>query len=171
MKVFLIGLPGSGKSTLGRAVAHLLRRPFVDLDGEIVKGEGKSVHQIFGSLGEAPFRKIEKHYLEKWCARPGPFIMATGGGAPCHFNNMELINETGTSIFLDVPPEVIALRMLGMELAKRPLFAGQDATTIQGRVQKMREERLPYYAQARIVLSGERLTAQAIAEEVLALEA
>ncbi|MEQ8364700.1 MAG: shikimate kinase [Cyclobacteriaceae bacterium] len=170
MKVFLIGLPGCGKSTLGREVAQLLKRPFVDLDDEIVKGEGQPIGQIFGSQGEAQFRNIEKRYLKKWSDHAGDVVMATGGGTPCFLDNMSLINASGLSIFLDTTVSEIATRMMNTELAKRPLFAGQDISTIAGRIQEMRMARIHYYAQARVTLSGDHLNAQSIAEEILALE-
>ncbi|MEP2670335.1 MAG: shikimate kinase [Cyclobacteriaceae bacterium] len=170
MKVFLVGLPGCGKSTLGREVAQLLKKPFVDLDDEIVRGEGQSIGQIFAQLGEEKFRSIEKNYLTKRCEHGDDFVMATGGGTPCFLNNMALINRSGLSLFLDTTVSEIATRMMNTELAKRPLFAGQDISTIAGRVQEMRMARIHFYAQARVTLSGEHLNAQSIAEEVLALE-
>lgn len=170
MKVFLIGLPGCGKSTLGREVAHLLKKPFVDLDDEIVKGEGQSIGQIFSDLGEAQFRNIEKKYLKNWCDHTDDVVLATGGGTPCFLDNMSLINASGLSIFLDTTVSEIASRMMNTELAKRPLFAGQDISTIAGRVQEMRMARIHFYAQARVTLSGDHLNASSIAEEILALE-
>lgn len=170
MKVFLIGLPGCGKSTLGREVAHLLKKPFVDLDDEIVKGEGQSIGQIFSGLGEAQFRNIEKKYLKNWCDHTDDVVLATGGGTPCFLDNMSLINASGLSIFLDTTVSEIASRMMNTELAKRPLFAGQDISTIAGRVQEMRMTRIHFYAQARVTLSGHHLNAPRIAEEILALE-
>jgi shikimate kinase len=170
MKVFLIGLPGCGKSTLGREVAQLLKKPFVDLDDEIVKGEGQSIGQIFSDLGEAQFRNIEKKYLKNWCDHTDDVVLATGGGTPCFLDNMILINASGLSIFLDTTVSEIASRMMNTELAKRPLFAGQDISTIAGRVQEMRMARIHFYAQARVTLSGDHLNAPSIAEEILALE-
>jgi len=170
MKVFLIGLPGCGKSTLGSEVAKLLNRPFVDLDEEIVKGEGQSIGQIFANLGEAQFRNVEKKYLIKWCDHTSDVVMATGGGTPCFMDNMTQINSSGLSIFLDTTVSEIATRMMNTELAKRPLFEGQDISTIAGRIQEMRMARIHFYAQARVTLSGDHLNAQSIAEEIVALE-
>ncbi|MFZ1807661.1 MAG: shikimate kinase [Cyclobacteriaceae bacterium] len=170
MKVFLLGLPGCGKSTLGREVAQLLKRSFVDLDDEIVKGEGQSVSHIFGSLGEAQFRNIEKKYLKQWCDHKSDLVMATGGGTPCFLDNLSLINASGLSIFLDTTVSEIATRMMNTELAKRPLFSGQDISTVAGRIQEMRMERIHFYSQARVTLSGDHLNAQSIADEILLLE-
>ena len=103
MKLFLIGLPGSGKSTIGKELATALGILFVDLDLELEKQEGKKITSIFKNDGENFFRQIESALLKKWCISPSDFVMATGGGAPCYLNNMELIKKSGISFFLDVP--------------------------------------------------------------------
>src|SRR6187402_3759097 len=102
MKYFLIGLPGSGKTTLGRKLATTLKIPFVDLDHEIEERETISTQVIFKKFGEKYFREVESTVLKAWCERMGSFVMATGGGAPCFFDNMDTINQAGKSIFIDV---------------------------------------------------------------------
>lgn len=170
MKLFLVGLPGSGKTTLAKEVATRLARKFVDLDHEIVKGESMPIIRIFEKLGEEKFRIFENSYLKKWISNAEDFVMATGGGTPCFHNNMSLINEAGLSVFLDADPDVIADRMLNTELAKRPLFAGQDKNSIVSRIKNMRDERISFYNMAQITFSGEMITAKNIADKVLALE-
>lgn len=170
MKIFLIGLPGCGKTTLGKQVAQLLDKNFVDLDAEIVKGEQQSIAQLFVKEGEAPFRIVEQKYLKLWCGLQEDFVMATGGGTPCFLANIELINKAGISVFLDATAEEISTRMLNTELAKRPLFAGQDKSTIEGRVQEMRMQRISFYEQANITLSGDQISAENIAKSVLELK-
>ncbi len=170
MKLFLVGLPGSGKTTLAKEVATLLTRKFVDLDHEIVKGESMPIVQIFDTHGEDKFRVFENSYLRKWISSSEDFVMATGGGTPCFHNNMVLLNEAGYSVFLDTDPDVIATRMLNTELAKRPLFAGQDKNSIVKRIKTMRDERILYYNRAKMTLSGELISAKNIADKVRALE-
>ncbi|MFM8739263.1 MAG: shikimate kinase, partial [Cytophagales bacterium] len=99
MKIFLIGLPGSGKTTLGKQLAERLNIRFVDLDTEIEKSEGESIALIFKRFGEDHFRKAESTQLQKWANLNEDFVMATGGGAPCFFDNMEVMNQSGTTIF------------------------------------------------------------------------
>lgn len=170
MKVFLIGLPGCGKSTLAKLVANQLGRTFVDLDVEIVKGERQSIANIFNSKGEEQFRALEKTCLSRWCARSTDFVMATGGGTPCFLSNMELIKKSGISIFLDTDINEIASRMMNTELAKRPLFAGQDVDTIAGRVEEMRRQRISYYNQADVKLTGSQISVDQIIKDILTLE-
>ena len=153
MKIFLIGLPGCGKSTTGKQLAGALHKPFVDIDREISKRAGLSILDIFAKYGEAYFRKAEADILSYWCAQPHDFVMATGGGTPCFYSNMETINRAGISFFLDIEIATIAARMLQTEMARRPLFAGQNQSTIAGRVEAMRQERLPFYQQARFTVT------------------
>lgn len=170
MKVFLIGLPGCGKSTLAKQVANQLSRTFVDLDVEIVKGERQSIASIFAAKGEAQFRALEKTCLSRWCARSTDFVMATGGGTPCFLSNMELMKKSGISIFLDTDVNEIASRMMNTELAKRPLFAGQDVNTIAARVEEMRTQRISFYDQADVKLTGSQISVDRVIKEILALE-
>ncbi|HEY5690022.1 MAG TPA: shikimate kinase [Cyclobacteriaceae bacterium] len=170
MKVFLIGLPGCGKSTLAKLVAIQLGRTFVDLDIETMKGERQSIADIFTTKGEAQFRALEKTCLTKWCTRSTDFVMATGGGTPCFLSNMDLVKKSGISIFLDADINEIAGRMMNTELAKRPLFAGHDVDTIAGRVKEMRTQRIAYYNQADVKLTGSQISVDQIIKEILTLE-
>ena len=122
MKIFLLGLPGSGKTTLGKELSIALRLPFVDLDSEIERHEGKKIVEIFAENGEAYFRKLESIELKKGCTSTAEFVMATGGGTPCFFDNMKWINQAGKSIFLDVPAREIVRRMERTSLLERPLL-------------------------------------------------
>ena len=99
MKIFLIGLPGSGKSTIGKSLALELSYPFIDLDLDIEKAEGRTIKQIFKQMHEGYFRQLESKALKKYCQSQDSFVMATGGGAPCFFDNMEQINQAGKSVF------------------------------------------------------------------------
>ena len=90
----LTGMPGSGKTTVGQELARLSGKPFVDLDGEIVKKAGKSIPEIFAQEGEGAFRKIENEVLAEVCARNGQ-IVATGGGAVLWSENRAAMRRTG----------------------------------------------------------------------------
>ncbi len=170
MKVFLVGLPGCGKSTLGRQVASLSNETFVDLDSAIVEGEGQAVANIFLRQGEEAFRIIEQRYLSEFCNKDEDFVMSTGGGTPCFHNNMAVINQSGISVFIDTDVSEITKRMMQTELAKRPLFAGQDASTIEGRVKQMRDQRIQFYEMAQIKVSGLDITPNKIFQLISSLE-
>jgi shikimate kinase len=152
--VFLIGFMGSGKSTLGRAVALRLGYRFVDADAFIEQQQGKPISRIFEEEGEARFRELEHLFLKEFQGR-GNTIIATGGGTPCFSGNMSLINQMGRSIFLAVPPEAL-LQRLRQETAGRPLLAQKtDAELLRGISVKL-AERLPIYQQAHITLDADR---------------
>jgi shikimate kinase len=170
MKIFLIGLPGCGKSTLGKELAQTLSLPFVDLDIEIEKITGRQVAEIFKSSGEIHFRKMEEDELLKWCGSEGDFVMATGGGTPCFFDNMIEINRAGVSVFMDVPVDEIARRMLKTILHSRPLLSGNDEASIAKRVQAMRNERIHVYNRAHHTISSSNPTTHDVRSAIDAIE-
>jgi shikimate kinase len=165
LKVFLIGLPGSGKSTLGQQLSGLLQLPFVDLDEEIEKKAGKPVREIFASKGEDFFRETEARILRSEISELDSFVMATGGGAPCFHDGMDIMNKTGITVFLDVPVEVILLRMNEEEKAVRPLLSSAKHTTSE-RLTQLREQRLKFYNQAKIILTGQEITVEEILRRI-----
>ena len=160
MKIFLIGLPGSGKSTIGKALAKGLKISFVDLDKEIEKEEGMTPSEIFAMKKEEYFRKVESKELKRLCTSPSGFVMATGGGTPCFFDNMEVINRSGISIFLDVSAREVSERMLKTDLAKRPLLAKSSGDEVKDRIEFLRSSRISFYKQAHIIIDGDQITVE-----------
>lgn len=158
MRVFLIGLPGSGKSTLGRELATRLTVPFVDLDQAIEKNTGKKISNIFQEQGEDAFRKLEHDQLIKSIADESDFVMATGGGAPCYHNNMDIINRAGTSIFLDVSVKHLAKRLRQMEAGSRPLLATEAGMTLIERLEQLRSQRLHFYQEATHCITSDAIS-------------
>jgi shikimate kinase len=151
MKVFLIGMPGSGKSTLGIQVAKELMMQFVDLDNEIEQHEGKSIPDIFLQDGENHFRQIESRLLVEWATSNRSFIMATGGGAPCFLKGIDVINQHGLSIFLDTPLSELVKRL--QSKTDRPLLAAELGEK-ENILRTMREGRLPCYRKAKVVIEN-----------------
>ena len=142
-------MPGSGKSTLGKRLAEALMMTFIDLDGEIEKHEGKSIPEIFIERGENYFREIESRLLKEWAASSVNFVMATGGGAPCFFHGMDVINKSGFSIFLQVPLPKLMNRVSGN--TNRPLL--EQADEREATLRRLYESRLPCYQRANITVS------------------
>ncbi len=101
--LIFVGLPGSGKSTVGRLCARALNLPFVDADKFLEQREGRSVADIFASSGEGYFRDLESRVLAELCRREG-IVLATGGGAVLRRENRRLLRDGGLVIFLGWPP-------------------------------------------------------------------
>lgn len=123
-KFIIIGMPGSGKSTMAKFLSSQTLLSFYDLDLEIEKNEGKNVNKIFKEKSENYFREIETLTLKKIIKEKNNFILSTGGGTPCFNDNMNLINKYGISIFLDTSLDILEERISRNN--KRPLFNSSD---------------------------------------------
>ena len=152
--IFLIGMPSSGKSTLGRQLAKRLSFQFVDTDELIENQEIASITDIFKYKGEDYFRLVESKIL-KGIQPNQNLIVATGGGMPCFHGGMDFIKANGTSIFLNVSPEDLLKRIQKSEVNNRPLI---DKKTSQqellASIKKRYEDRLKFYEQADIQIDG-----------------
>jgi shikimate kinase len=124
---------------------------FVDLDVEIEKHEGSSIPEIFLNRGEDHFRQIESRLLHEWAGSDKNFIMATGGGAPCMFRGIDVINKTGLSIFLDVPVLTLVQRLKTKN--DRPLL-GEDLSQKEKILKSLRDARLNCYRQAMVIVEN-----------------
>ena len=152
--IFLVGMPSSGKSTLGKRIAYALQYRFVDTDRLIVRQErGRSIADMFAQLGEMYFREAERRVL-RTIQPGGSLVVSTGGGMPCFHDNMNYINATGVSVFLDVPVSVLYKRMVAHAQHDRPLYNPSDPDLLRS-LQQRYEARLPFYAQANIIIPGE----------------
>lgn len=137
--VFLIGMPATGKSTVGRLLGKLLKCPFYDSDQEIESRSGATISWIFDVEGEAGFREREEAVLEELTNMSG-VVLATGGGAVLRENNRRVLSARGQVVLLDSSDRRIRSRT--MNDSKRPLLGGADgAATIAA----LRQERLPLY--------------------------
>lgn len=144
MNIFLVGMTGSGKSTLGKQLAEELNYSFVDSDKWIEEHEGKTVQEIFQQDGESHFRKLETEFLDFVYSLKNT-VIATGAGLPCMHDHMEQMNKIGTTIWLDVDPETIADR-LSKDPTPRPKLA--DFPTIHEAIASLLTNRKKFYEQA-----------------------
>lgn len=148
MKYFIIGYMGSGKSTLGKALAERKGIAFYDLDAYIEKVEGQTITDIFQSKGEIYFRNLEHRTLKQLLDKEEDFVLSLGGGTPCYAGNMELLTNNGVSIYLQYPLEVLVNR-LWEEKAQRPLIATiATKELLEDFIRKHLFERAAYYMQA-----------------------
>jgi shikimate kinase len=151
MRIYLIGYMGSGKTTLGQELAAKLELSFIDLDKYIEERNYKTVPQLFSEFGEEAFRQRERKALEE-VSEFTNVVVATGGGAPCFFDNMELMNRTGITLFLDMDIPTLVER-LQKSKTDRPLIRGKSKEELIGLIYEMMQKRLPYYEQAQIRIS------------------
>jgi shikimate kinase len=168
LKVVLVGLPGSGKSTFGRQLAKELDFPFFDLDQLIVKRFQLTIPEIFSQLGEGQFRDWESLVLEEVLSQDASFILASGGGTPCFNDNMDRINSLAISVYMDVPLGTISRQLQSTKTQQRPLFQGLDQGEIVLKLKSLLVSREYFYDQAKIKLSGEDFSAELLMHELIA---
>lgn len=151
----MVGYMGAGKTTLGRAFAREMGLTFVDLDWYIEERYHKTISEIFAERGEDDFRRIEQKMLHE----VGEFentVISTGGGAPCFFDNMAFMKQSGKVVFLDVSVEVLVDR-LSHGMQTRPILRGKTVEELRTFIEEALAKRAPAYLQAHYVLAGDRL--------------
>lgn len=124
MRIYLTGFMGSGKSFVGRRLAADRGLPFLDLDTFIEERAGLSITEVFAARGEAAFRSMESSALRQVSQLP-MFVLATGGGTPCHDDNMAFMGSHGLTVFIDPVNDILVRRLRG-ERAHRPLLQGTE---------------------------------------------
>ena len=161
MILYLIGYMGCGKSSIGRRAAKAVGVAFLDTDDMVEMECGMTVAEIFAREGELFFRERERVVLEKIAGRQDSVIVATGGGMPCHGDNMTLMNESGRTVYLRFAPEKLVGR-IGGGRSKRPLLSGMDGEQMQAFIKRSLEEREEYYMCAGAVVECDGLSDEKI---------
>jgi len=166
VKIVLLGYMGSGKSTIGKLLAHKKSLEFIDLDDYIEQAENMSVSEIFENKGEVYFRKKEFQYLNEVLEQRNDFILSTGGGTPCYGNNMQTILEnTNNAFYLKVSIPELTKRLL-KEKDERPLVRNITEEELPEFIGKHLFERSYYYNQASKVISCDTKSPQEIVDEI-----
>jgi shikimate kinase len=160
----LVGLPGAGKSTIGRAVAERLSRTFLDFDLEIERREGKTIAEIFGEKGEGHFRGLERALTEE-LRLMGNMILAPGGGWVSNPDVVALLRPPARLVYLRVRPET-ALKRLGSERSTRPLLMRPDPL---GELRRLLTARKALYESADHVIEAELLAVEEVIKRVSSL--
>ncbi|CAG5068688.1 Shikimate kinase [Dyadobacter sp. CECT 9623] len=159
--IILVGMMSSGKTTLGKKLARILNYRFVDLDKLIEQDQNMDIPTVFATKGEPYFREVESRILKEVSGRRN-MVLASGGGTPCFFDNMRVINQMGISIFLDVPAKDLARRIENHGKDDRPILSG--TTSLTDTLEQKINERLPFYSQALITLKGDIDTSHLLQE-------
>jgi len=161
--VFLIGFMGCGKSTKAKQLAARLACPVIDLDAVIVEQEGKTIAEYFEAHGEASFRELESKTLKNF-PYPATCVVATGGGLPCFFDNMEWMNKNGKTVYLHMEPSMLVSRLHNRQ--KRPLIKDFNDEQLLAFIEKKLAERDPFYNKAKLIINAFDLDAETLEERL-----
>ena len=153
---------GCGKSTLGKKLAYNIEYDYIDLDIYIQEQEGKSIKEIFVENGEDYFRKLERACLKK-VINNKKTVISVGGGTPCYFDNIQLMNENGLTIYINMHPKYLISRLQSSEKF-RPLIDGMQDDELLDFVYKKLKEREGFYKKSHKSVNGFDLSVKKLKE-------
>jgi shikimate kinase len=156
---------GSGKTHWGKQVSEKLRIPFFDLDEQITAHEEKSIVEIFSENGEEYFRLLEKDILHILTESHENFVMACGGGTPCFYNNIDYMNQSGTTIWINTSIDALFQRLL-KEKEIRPLIKNLTNDQLRGFIIKKFSDRKIFYEQADIITDEDPVRLENLVEKI-----
>jgi shikimate kinase len=161
--IVLVGLPGSGKSTVGKLVAAALAAPFIDVDALVTRKEGRPIPMIFAERGEAAFRQLERQEMDGALAGP-PAVIAPGGGWAAQPGAMEAVQGRGLVVYLKMRSDAAASHAAPQ--GNRPTLMGEDPAA---QMRQLLHEREPFYVKADATVEADRKVATKVADEVVQL--
>jgi len=164
-RIVLLGFSGAGKSTVARKIASHCNFSVLDTDKMLEERYKISVYDIFEKYGENVFRQLEYKILVK-ALQQDNVVIATGGGAPCFFDSMKLINEVAFSIYIEMAPKSLALRLLHAKVT-RPLTKHKTEEELVAFVTEQMEERKHIYKQAHLTVKGENFDLQDVLQNLI----
>jgi shikimate kinase len=162
--LILVGLPGSGKSTVGPLLADALGRPLLDFDAEITRREGMTVPEIFGQQGEGHFRELE-HSLTIELTELGGMVLAPGGGWVTRPDNLSLLRPPGRLIYLKITTS-IAVQRMGASSTSRPLL---NRPNPKAELDRLLSARILAYQSADVVVDVDRVDPQEVTQRIVDL--
>ncbi len=145
-------MPSSGKSTIGKLLSGFLGLQFVDLDDVIEEKEGMDITTIFSEKGEPYFREVEHESLLIQTEQLDGFVMATGGGTPCHYNGIDYMNQNGVTVFLKVNIEDLYTKLSKKGSTKRPLLKDKTLEELYLELKTRYDSRISHYSKAQIII-------------------
>lgn len=156
---------GAGKSTVGKRLASKLGKRFVDLDEAFENKFRYSIPRFFDHFGELRFREFERQCLQEIIEKEEDAVISTGGGTACFHNNIDLMNQSGITIYLKMHPKSIAHR-LNRARRLRPIVREIDNQGMQSFVEEQLAERESFYDQAQITVKGESLDMEELVDKI-----
>ena len=170
MKIILLGYMGSGKSTIGKALANELNLTFIDLDHTIEKQIGMTISDFFEASGELKFRRLENEVLNSILSENDQMILSTGGGTPCYGNNLQFMKSAPNAkvFYLKASIKTLTERLLS-EKGTRPLIQSIGDEDLPEFIGKHLFERSNFYLQADHVIDIDQKSVETIVKEIVEL--
>ncbi len=153
-----MGYMGAGKTTVGKRLSDKLNLSFIDLDHYIEGRYHREIRQLFVEKGEDAFRDIERRMLHE-VASFEDVLVSTGGGTPCFFDNMDFMNESGTTVYLRVSVEELASRLEECKQT-RPVLQNRSGEELRRFIESSLENRRPFYEKAQIIFDAEQMVTE-----------
>lgn len=163
-RIFLVGFMGVGKSTVGKKLASLLGYQFLDLDADFEQSYKISIPEFFQKYDEALFRKLEYEKLISSLECEN-VVISTGGGTACFFDSMDVMNNNGLTIYLEMPVAGIASRLINAR-KKRPLVLGLSEQELTAFIESKLKERKVFYEKAKVRVDAFNADVQQLAENI-----
>lgn len=164
MRIFLIGFMFSGKSTVGKKLASIMGYDFIDTDKYFEDKYKISIFDFFEKFGEEMFRKFEHEILKELIIKENT-IISTGGGLPCFNDNMDIINDKGISIYLEMPFKAIINRQKNSK-QKRPLLQNKTQEEIEEYLKALLTKREPIYKKSKITIEAQNIDFYSLKETI-----
>ncbi len=164
MRIYLLGYMGSGKSTLGRSLSVALGIAWTDLDEEFESRYKITIPAFFTKYGENAFRELEHKLLVEFSV-VNDIVLSTGGGLPCFNSNINLMNQTGLTIYLEATPGLL-LQRISPSARRRPLFKQMQGENILQKITEHLKSREPYYTQSKITIDATNPDIEILASKI-----
>ncbi|WP_212113312.1 shikimate kinase [Candidatus Shikimatogenerans silvanidophilus] len=165
MNLSLVGYMGSGKSSIGKFLEVILNNNFYDLDDIIIKKKKKNINKIFNFFGENYFRKEENKILKNFIKNNSNYILSVGGGTPCFFNNMEILNKKTITFYLKATPFSLFKRLV-FEKKKRPILSKLNDKELYFFIKKHLKKREKFYNKSKIFINVDKNNIYNISNEI-----
>jgi shikimate kinase len=164
VRLFIIGYKSSGKTTIGKQLAKRLNLEFVDLDEMIEQREGISIPELYSQHREDMFRKMEWAALSE-IVKKDNIIVSTGGGAPCYFDNMTLMEKYGEVLYIQLDNDTLVSR-LKSATKDRPIVMNKTGEELREYVKNLRDRCEHHYLRAKYIVNGKNLTVQKVIDTI-----
>ena len=166
--IILLGYMGCGKTKIGRKLSQKLNLNFVDLDKEIELFYSKTIAELFEDLGEVRFREIEREILIKILDNKDCFVLSLGGGTPCYFDNMEIIQKkTNFSFYINLSSKVLAKRLLSRKSARPLISSVVNEKEMLNFINKHLFERNTFYMKAKHTINCNKRDVKKICKSII----